>query len=684
VLRFSLNTILTPMILFNNRVKYVEMHNNSANYFELNTLQLDLFQNDHLPIIVIDSESEQIVNANNAAVIFYGYNRNDLIGMSFCNINSLPFDRFAPEMAKISEVSSILFNFQHKLASGDIRDVEVIMKRIILNDKLYLYAIIHDITNLKSNEEKVKQSAYFLQQSQRTALVGTYCFNMKENKFETSEVLDDIFGVDSTFEKTIEGWVTFVREDKREEVLQDFVIHSETRSPIDNKYPIIRLNDKLERWVHCKGEFNIDSAGIIVSISGTVQDITEFVQVNEALLKSEYKVQQQKENLFQTCYQLNKTKEELVLAKTKAEEYDSLKSAFLSNFSHEIRTPLNAIVGFTELLQSHDFALEKRKEYSEIIKSRADYLLHIIDDILELSIIEAGQLKVENELFSVYDLMDELAAQCRLKLADVKKEIHFTVGKKLPLGQTQLYSDKMRIQHILNNLLDNAIKFTSHGQISIECFLDNEHNIVFTVSDTGMGIAPENFELIFQRFRQTHDYIKLNTRGIGLGLSISLGIALLLEGNLTVASELGKGSVFSFSISSDKLHRELSESSTNVLIAKKKLLLIEDQTFNRDLIIEILNNYELVIADNGKEALELFSNTPSLDLILMDIGLPDINGLDVARQIRRLDKSIPIIAFTAYNLDEELISSIESVCSDYMTKPINTVKLIKKIEACLE
>ena len=309
--------------------------------------------------------------------------------------------------------------------------------------------------------------------------------------------------------------------------------------------------------------------------------------------------------------------------------------------------------------------------------------MNLIDDIIELSKIEAQQIKVNSEYFILNDLLNELAIQSKIKIQECNKHIQFILNKNLPSHFNHLFSDKLRVKQILNNLLNNAIKFTQDGEITLSCYVDDKDEFVFSVSDTGIGISERNQQFIFNRFRQVHDYIKLNTGGIGLGLSICLGVSKLLGGKLNVQSELGKGSTFFFSLPSSKVGYSNTYSRSSVSKLKKKLLLIEDDSYNRGLIVEILNKYELVLANNGLDALMHFNSIPDIDLVLMDIGLPDMSGLDVTKQIRLKNKKVPIIALTAYTSIKDKQNCLAAGCNDYISKPFDTILLAEKIESLL-
>jgi PAS domain S-box-containing protein len=380
--------------------------------------------------------------------------------------------------------------------------------------------------------------------------------------------------------------------------------------------------------------------------------------------------------------------EELITAKEKAVQSDNLKSAFLANMSHEIRTPMNAIMGFSELLSKPSVSRESVVKYADIIHSRSTYLLTLIDDILDLSKVEAGILSINTSRFILNALFDELALQYKMKLKTLNKNIEFIAEKERDDESSYLITDKNRTQQLLTNLIDNAIKFTTHGSITVTYKSDPHDGIVFSVTDTGVGISDKDQELIFERFHKSNDYV-LNYGGLGLGLSICKGIVNIFGGKLWVKSQVGVGSSFKFNLplkfeSTNIAQKEIVSKEKIILPDRNKILLVEDDPYNAELFQNILSDLDVIVAVDGYSALKYFRENKDLSLILMDIGLPDISGLEVTKVIRKMGSDIPILALTAYVSETDRLRFTEAGCDDFIPKPIDSDSLIKKVNESIE
>jgi PAS domain S-box-containing protein len=372
--------------------------------------------------------------------------------------------------------------------------------------------------------------------------------------------------------------------------------------------------------------------------------------------------------------------QELIQARIKAEQSDRLKTAFLANMSHEIRTPLNAIVGFSRLMTTADNP-EDEKLYSDIINQNSEILLQLINDILDLSKIEAGTLEYVRQPMDLGEL-------CRSIYEIHKDRVQEGVTLILDNKDASLVinEDKNRIMQVITNLITNAIKFTFAGEIRFGFELKEDH-IDFYVKDTGMGISEEKMKSIFERF------VKLNTfvQGTGLGLAICRMIVEKLGGEITVDSQLDKGSTFRFTIPCDMSKKRLelrttvekeveTKGKTRKSLQMQTILIAEDVDSNFLLLKTLIgNNYNLLWAKDGNEVVALFKKHQP-DLILMDIKMPRMDGLEATRLIRSYSREVPIIALTAFAFESDREKALESGCNDFLTKPVSQSALEKALD----
>jgi PAS domain S-box-containing protein len=423
-----------------------------------------------------------------------------------------------------------------------------------------------------------------------------------------------------------------------------------------------------------------------------IRDITEQKKAEHDLQSLNYELRATEEELLSTNDALRENISSLEIAVKQAEESDRLKSAFLANMSHEIRTPMNAIVGFSELLDMEDMPYEKRKTFTKTIKERTKDLLLIINDILDISRIESYTLKTVETKGNINDILVEIKDFFEIRNAEIySKPITFSLFNELTPNQYFIKADFDRIRQIIINLLDNAFKFTAKGSIHLCCKLKDQNTLMFCVSDSGIGISKGKQQLIFERFRQLDDsYLTREYGGVGLGLSICKGLIELMNGSIWVESEPEKGSVFFFTIPYISTNRIFTDQdiakSVSYDFTKKTILIVEDVAYNQEYLREILNdtNATLIFADNGVSAIEEFRLHTAIDLVLMDIRLPDINGLELTKNMIKERNNIKIIAQTAYASSDDQSKCMEAGCIDFVSKPISKNLLLNMLNKYLK
>lgn len=374
---------------------------------------------------------------------------------------------------------------------------------------------------------------------------------------------------------------------------------------------------------------------------------------------------------------------ELIQAKNKAEESDKLKSSFLANLSHEIRTPLNAILGFSSLLGEKSLSDQEREEYNRIIQGSSNTLLELISDILDISKIEAGQLQLNMQEVSVEALLADVAGIFSMFMnredLGLNKDVELRVNMGDEIRNLHIISDHLRLNQVLTNLINNAIKFTSQGFIEVGCSkVSNAEELEFYVKDTGIGVKEEHQELIFERFRKLeHDNKQLH-RGTGLGLAISYQLVNLLGGVMWLRSKPGEGSTFFFTIPlisslSDYKPKEKTKEPDEIPDYQKCTILVaEDDAANFLYIDKLLKkaNANVLRAEDGKQAIEMVMSIPDIKIILMDIKMPVMDGIESLHEIRRRNIQIPVVAQTAYALAEEIVKLKKEGFDEYISKPI--------------
>ncbi|MBK9292267.1 MAG: response regulator [Bacteroidetes bacterium] len=377
--------------------------------------------------------------------------------------------------------------------------------------------------------------------------------------------------------------------------------------------------------------------------------------------------------------EVKKYETDLIKAKNKAEESDKLKSAFLANMSHEIRTPMNAILGFADLLPSDDYEPEEKQEFINTIQSSGQLLLNLINDIIDISKIEAGELKIIPATFELGALMETLQQTFRKQLdLNGKNDVKLVLSNKEASENYTVHTDKLRLQQILTNLLSNAVKFTHQGNIEFGVIrVDDQYE--FYVKDTGIGIPESKLDVIFDRFRQADDSHTKQYGGTGLGLAISRQLAQLLGGKMWVESVEGKGTTFYFTIPCQFTDKDALKDYPDY--SDKKVLVVEDVEANFHLLNNMLKRSGITVlhASNGYTAIEI-AREEQPDLVLMDIQLPELDGVGALRALRKEKYTKPIVAITAFALAGDAQYYLRQGFDSYLSKPLSLEKLYSLLQ----
>jgi len=454
--------------------------------------------------------------------------------------------------------------------------------------------------------------------------------------------------------------VFFTKRVARKMIEEDRTI-METGTPLVNK--ILYFEDEgVEGFWMEKSKIPIrDERGVITMIMGIFKDVSDLMRIEN----------------------------ELKEARDRAEESDRLKTSFLANMSHEIRTPMNGIVGFANLLRDPGLAEDKKDLFLKHIEHSSNQLLNIIDDIIDISKIESGQLKISNKPVRINAILEEIYSSFFHRIrgdAPGEKRVDFKLVKGNESSNFTIVTDDFRLSQIFNNLIGNAIKFTKEGHITFGYSMKNHRHVEFFVADSGIGIPNNKQKLIFDRFGQVNQERSLQPTGTGLGLPISKSLVNLMGGEMWVESAVGKGTTFYFTL---PLVVEEPVEEARVLISNKtynwsnkNILVAEDEELNWLFVKEMLRQTGATIhrARNGHEVVDQ-TRKLSPDAILMDIKMPGLSGIDAARKIRSFNVRVPIIAQTAYVMAEEKEESIRAGCNHFVTKPLDRTTIMELIDS---
>lgn len=585
------------------------------------------------------------------------------------------------------------FYWLHLTKKGNTIETKITLSRIKIKGKYHLIAVVQDLTELfkyqnklkaKSRElveqnEEIKQLNNELNETNLRLTIINKQIDLSEKKFKLAfKTSPDSINInrlrDGLYVDINEGFTKLTGYTEKEVIGKTSLAINIWVNENDRKRLVEELN-KHEYVANLEAQFRKKDGTITTALmSASIIDIND----EKHILSITRDISERKEY-----------EEKLKVARKKAEESDMLKSAFLANMSHEIRTPMNAILGFGQLLREKELDREKQNKFLDIIVVRSKNLLQIINDIIDISKIEANQLNIEKRTFSLNKILYELFSNFEAELATQNKEnVQLNFKAELEKEASYIESDEIRLKQILTNLISNAIKFTEKGTIEFGYSIRGEY-LQFFVSDTGTGIPKEAIGQIFERFRQADDSSTREFGGTGLGLSISKQLVEMLGGKIWVESELRRGSSFYFTIPFMPRVKQTNfktiPKETILDLSGKKILIVEDDSISMAYLEELLQPTQVTIvkAFDGTDAIEKFKSEEKIDLILMDIHLPKMSGNEATREIKKINKSVPVIAQSAFAMPDDKKESFKYGCDEYITKPIDNRLLFSTIRKFL-
>ncbi len=525
--------------------------------------------------------------------------------------------------------------------------------------------VIQDITRMKQAESLIQQREQYLQSIFRAAPVGIGVV-IKRHFTEVNEQISNITGYS---EKELIGQpsrILYLSESDFERVgtVKYKAIEKHGTGTIETRWKCKdgRIKDIL------LSSTPLDATDLLKGVTFTALDITKRKKAEQDLLLKN---------------------RELLLAKDRAEESDRLKTSFLANMSHEIRTPMNGILGFTNLLTDPSLSADALQDYVNVIQKSGERLLATVNDLIDISRLETGQLKLVIEDTSVNDMLDTLHSF--FSRESTAKGIILNCSKAFPDQDVIIRTDEQKLNSVLTNLVKNAIKYTKKGSVEFGYKMVSEEDekvLEFFIKDTGIGIPKERQKAVFNRFEQADIDDRNAYEGSGLGLTIAKSLVEMMGGKIWLDSEVGKGSTFYFTIP-----HVTSQGKEPVLVeakplrnfaglkGKQKILVAEDDVASFLYISILLREItgELLHVTTGREAVNACRENHDIDLVLMDIKMPDLNGLEATKLIREFNSSVTIIAQTAYAMAGDREKALEAGCDEYLAKPIAKNELLEKL-----
>jgi len=641
--------------------------------------------------------NDKFIDCNKKLCLLWGYQKEEIIGRTpgFFSPKYQPDGILSEKKAKAYierafKDGSVNFYWQHITKQKKKLETRVSLNKVIVEGKQQLIAVVQDLSELFKYQNKLKAKSKELTEQNKEILFLNEELKESNNRLKiiNSQIEQSEKKFRVAFKTSLDAIsITLLSDGTYVEVNDGFLnITGYTESEVLNKNSLdLGLwVDKKERVELVKGlkqygkvhnyetRYRIKDGSIVTGLTSAnvikIRDVEHIISIiRDITQRKNYEIQ-------------------LKEATKKAEESDMLKSAFLANMSHEIRTPMNAILGFSQLLKEKKLERKKQNKFLDIIVSRSKNLLQIINDIIDISKIEANQLKIENREFSLKKAFYEIYTFFEAEIyAEGKKDLKLEFTSEFNEYTSTIISDETRLKQIITNLISNSIKFTIKGKIEFGYSLKGD-KLEFFVRDTGVGISKDAQKYVFERFRQADDSSTREFGGTGLGLSICKQLVEKLGGEIWFESTENKGSVFYFTIpfqAIKTLEKQKELNYSNLLdLTGRKVLIVEDDLISMTYLEELIacTNATIIKATDGNMAIEKFKDNLDIDIILMDVYLLTMSGNDATREIKMINPHVPVIMQSAYALPSDKKESFKYGCDDYITKPIDNRVLMYTIK----
>lgn len=642
------------------------------------------------------------IEVNDAYCKMSGYSKKQLLTMSIADVEYIESSKDILErLESVKKKKGVRFESKHKCKDGSIIDVEVSVQ-YYKSDEEQFVCFIKEITEQK-HAEHVKKVLYnisnaVIKSNDLNELLGLV-------QIELGTIIDTTNFYIALYDSATHSFSVPYSADKKDDIVSFPASKTVTNYVIKTQQPLLANKAKVKRmiqagdlkmagtpseiWLGVPLKSNEKTIGVLA-----VQSYTD----ENAYDESDMTILNFVSDQIAIVIERKKVEQDLLKALENATESDRLKSAFLATMSHELRTPLNAIIGFSDIIDD-TLPISDIIKFNKTINKSGTHLLSIVEDLFDLTLIETGVVNLKKEDKNIYSLLQEVHQVIKVEQQNIKKA-HLDLFLRIPPKSKNLVirTDHSKLKQILLNLLKNALKFTNTGSVNYGFKIDDlegKRRLQFYVEDTGIGIHKDNLEFIFERFRQVDETDTKTFGGAGIGLSISKKMVELLGGEIWVESTEKKGSAFYFTIPYTETENIIStdQLKTNSIkgrskeLENKTILVVEDDETSYELLKVIINGFGINTikwAKNGEEAVKLCKENPAIDLVLMDINMPVMDGYQATKSIKAFKPDLPIIAQTAFAILGDREKSLEAGCDDYITKPIKKEELLEKMEKFLK